>query len=174
MSGLRRARRLDFQQNKIVSREARPPRGPRERPALTRTHTRTRALTCTQQGTGVDWHPLRILLRKAVSHAAEDSAVVLSWSSEPADSELPERVLVTIARRGAQRTPNELSRMFSLFAAPAPARAEATREHLAMMTCRVMVELHAGRIWAANVADGFEVRLWLPRTSDSESVRAGA
>lgn len=54
MSGLRRARRLDFQQNKIVSREARPPRGPRERPALTRTHTRTRALTCTQQGTGVD------------------------------------------------------------------------------------------------------------------------
>lgn len=107
-------------------------------------------------------HMLRALLRKATHLADPGSTVRVEWGTREADDQMPARVEFACMRRGARRPPHELARMFSLFNANAGAGDGQARDHLAMLGVRVMVEMHGGRVWASNVADGVAVRLWLP------------
>lgn len=105
---------------------------------------------------------LRALLRKATQLADHGSTVHVDWRVSEANEQMPSRVDFTITRRCARRPPHELARMFSLFDANPGAGDGQARDHLAMLGVRVMVEMHGGRVWASNVADGVAVRLWLP------------
>ena len=107
-------------------------------------------------------HMLRALLRKATHLADPGSTVRVEWGTREADDQMPARVEFACIRRGARRPPHELARMFSLCNANAGAGDGQARDHLAMLGVRVMVEMHGGRVWASNVADGVAVRLWLP------------
>lgn len=109
-------------------------------------------------------HLLRALLRRAAQYAAPGSTVSVAWGVRPADEQTPARVQVSITRPGPRRAPAELARVFSLFTAPSnPTQGESPpRDHLAMLGVRVMVELHGGRVWAANVDGGVAARFWLP------------
>jgi hypothetical protein len=55
--------------------------------------------------------------------------------------------------------------MFSLFVGPLAESESGVREHLVLVSCRVMVELHGGRVWALGTEDGLEFRAWLPLDS---------
>ena len=119
------------------------------------------AVTLLADGAMID-HMLRALLRKATHLADAGSTVRVDWSVREADEQMPARVDVTCTRRGARRPPHELARMFSLFNGGVGADEGQSRDHLAMLGVRVMAEMHGGRVWAVNAADGIAVRLWLP------------
>jgi K+-sensing histidine kinase KdpD len=108
---------------------------------------------------------LRTLLRVAVARADTGSMVEVDCGKAGADEQLPARATLRIVQTGARRSPAELSRMFSLFVGPLAESESGVREHLVLVSCRVMVELHGGRVWALGTEDGLEFRAWLPLDS---------
>jgi signal transduction histidine kinase len=105
---------------------------------------------------------LRTLLRVAVAQADPGSVVEVEWGQAPADDQLPDRATMRVTRSGPRRTPADLARMFSLFVGPVAESESGFREHLALVSCRVMVEMHGGRVWALGTEHGLQFRVWLP------------
>lgn len=107
-------------------------------------------------------HVLRNLIRRAVMRAARGDHVQVSLTRAEADAERRARAVVEITCAGSGHEHGDLERLFSLFATAHGEDRETAADHLAMLSCRVMVELHGGRIGARRLPNGTRFDFWIP------------